>query len=77
MKHFSDLKFELERKLSLFEVIQMVIHPPRYFMSDSPKKLVESYSQEKNFKRFSPVLNTFIVYANDIAKEMLNAIMNS
>jgi len=42
-------------------------------MSDSPKKLVESYSQEKSFRRFSPVLNTFMVYANDIAKEMLNA----
>ncbi|MDE5423669.1 hypothetical protein L3073_15730 [Ancylomarina sp. DW003] len=42
-------------------------------MSDSPKKLVQSYSQEKHFRRFSPVLNTFIVYANDIAKEMLNA----
>jgi len=42
-------------------------------MSDSPKKLVESYSQEKYFRRFSPVLNTFMVYANDIAKEMLNA----
>ena len=46
---------------------------PRYFMSDSPKKLVVAYSQEKYFRRFSPVLNTFMVYANDIAKEMLNA----
>ena len=42
-------------------------------MSDSPKKLIECYSQEKHFRRFSPVLNTFMVYANDIAKEMLNA----
>jgi hypothetical protein len=73
LKDLLDLKFELERKLSLFEAIQMVIEHPRYFMSDSPKKLVETYSQEKYFRRFSPVLNTFMVYANDIAKEMLNA----
>jgi hypothetical protein len=73
LKDLLDLKFELERKVSLFEAIQMVIEHPRYFMSDSPKKLVESYSQEKYFRRFSPVLNTFMVYANDIAKEMLNA----
>ncbi len=73
LKDLLDLKFELERKVTLFEAIETVIKHPRYFMSDSPKKLVESYSQEKNFRRFSPVLNTFMVYANDIAKEMLNA----
>jgi hypothetical protein len=73
LKDLLDLKFELERKVSLFEAIQTVIQNPRYFMSDSPKKLVKSYSQEKNFQRFSPALNTFMVYANDIAKEMLNA----
>jgi len=73
LKDLLDLKFELERKVSLFEAIETVIKHPRYFMSDSPKKLVQSYSQEKNFRRFSPVLNTFMVYANDIAKEMLNA----
>ena len=73
LKDLLDLKFELERKVSLFEAIQMVIEHPRYFMSDSPKKLVETYSQEKYFRRFSPVLNTFMVYANDIAREMLNA----
>jgi len=73
LKDLLDLKFELEEKVSLFEAIEIVITHPRYFMSDSPKKLVESYSQEKSFRRFSPALNTFIVYANDIAKEMLNA----
>jgi len=73
LKDLLDLKFELERKVSLFEAIEVVITHPRYFMSDSPKKLVESYSQEKNFQRFSPALNTFMVYANNIAKEMLNA----
>ncbi|MCZ4693780.1 hypothetical protein DWB61_09795 [Ancylomarina euxinus] len=73
LKDLLDLKFELERKVSLFEAIETVIKHPRYFMSDSPKKLVETYSQEKHFRRFSPVLNTFMVYANDIAKEMLNA----
>jgi hypothetical protein len=73
LKDLLDLKFELESKLSLFEAIQMVIQNPRYFMSDSPKKLVEAYSQEKYFGRFSPVLNTYMVYANEIAKEMLNA----
>ena len=60
--------------MALFDAIQTMTQHPRYFMSDSPKKLVESYSQENNFRRFSPVLNTFMVYANDIAKEMLNAI---
>lgn len=73
LKDLLDLKFELERKVTLFEAIDTVIKHPRYFMSDSPKKLVESYSQEKYFRRFSPALNTFMVYANDIAKEMLNA----
>ncbi len=73
LKDLLDIKFELERKVALFESIQTVIEHPRYFMSDSPKKLVESYSQEKHFQRFSPTLNTFMVYANDIAKEMLNA----
>ncbi len=73
LKDLLDLKSELERKLSLFESIETVIQNPRYFMSDSPKKIVESYSQEKYFRRFSPALNTFMVYANDIAKEMLNA----
>lgn len=73
LKDLLDLKFELERKVSLFEAIQTVILHPRYFMSGSPKKLVESYSQEKYFRSFSPVLNTFMVYSNDIAKEMLNA----
>lgn len=73
LKDLLDLKFELERKVTLLEAIETVIKHPRYFMSDSPKKLVESYSQEKDFRRFSPVLNTFMVYANDIAKEMLNA----
>ncbi len=73
LKDLLDLKFELERKVSLFDAIETVIKHPRYFMSDSPKKLVQAYSQEKNFRRFSPVLNTFMVYANDIAKEMLNA----
>lgn len=73
LKDLLDLKFELDRKINLFEAIEMVIKHPRYFMSDSPKELIESYSQEKYFRRFSPVLNTFLVYANDIAKEMLNA----
>ena len=73
LKDLLDLKFELEEKVSLFEAIETVITHPRYFMSDSPKKLAESYSKNKNFRRFSPVLNTFMVYANDIAKEMLNA----
>ncbi|RZT91321.1 hypothetical protein EV201_3135 [Ancylomarina subtilis] len=73
LKDLLDLKFELERKVALFEAIETVIKHPRYFMSDSPKKLVQSYSQEKDFRRFSPVLNTFMVYANDIAKEMLSA----
>ncbi len=73
LKDLLDLKLELERKVSLFDAIETVIKHPRYFMSDSPKKLVQAYSQEKNFQRFSPVLNTFMVYANDIAKEMLNA----
>ncbi len=73
LKDLLDLKFELERKVSLFEAIETVIQHPRYFMSDSPKKLVQTYSEEKDFRRFSPALNTFMVYANDIAKEMLNA----
>jgi len=73
LKDLLDLKFELERKVSLFEAIEIVIQHPRYFMSDSPKKLVETYSQEKHFLRFSPVLSTFMVYAKDIAKEMINA----
>ncbi|RZT93572.1 hypothetical protein EV201_2745 [Ancylomarina subtilis] len=73
LKDLLDLKFELERKVALFEAIETVIKHPRYFMSDSPKKLVQAYSQEKHFRRFSPVLNTFMVYANDIAREMLNA----
>lgn len=73
LKDLLGLKFELERKVTLFNAIETVINYPRYFMSDSPKKLVQSYSQEKHFRCFSPVLNTFMVYANDIAKEMLNA----
>jgi len=68
-----DLKFEIERKLSLFNAILTVIQHPRYFMVDSPKQLILAYSQEKNFRKFSPVLNTFLVYANDLAKEMHNA----
>jgi len=73
LKDLLDLKFELDRKINLFEAIEIVIKHPRYFMSDSPKMLIEAYSQEKHFRRFSPVLNTFMVYANDIAKEMLSA----
>ncbi|MDE5421087.1 hypothetical protein L3073_02580 [Ancylomarina sp. DW003] len=73
LKDLLDLKFELDRKINLFEAIETVIKHPRYFMSDSPKKLVQSYSQEKHFRHFSPVLNTFMVYANDIAREMLKA----
>lgn len=73
LKDLLDLKFELDRKIALFEAIETVIKHPQYFRSDSPKELVKAYSQEKNFRRFSPVLNTFMVYANDIAKEMLNA----
>ncbi len=73
MKDLLDLKFELQRKLNLLEAIETVIKYPRYFMSESPKKRIESYSQQKNFRCFSPVLNTFMLYANDIAKEMLKA----
>lgn len=64
LKDLLDLKVELERKVILFEAIETVIKHPRYFMSDSPRKLIQAYSQEKNFRRFSPVLNTFMVYAN-------------
>ena len=39
-------------------------------MSDSPKKIIRAYSQDKYFRKFSPVLNTFLVYANDLAKVM-------
>lgn len=73
MKDLLDLRLELEKKVALFEAIETVIKHPRYFMSDSPKELIESYSQEKLFRRFSPTLNTFMVYANDIAREMLKA----
>jgi hypothetical protein len=65
LKDLLDLKLEIERKLSLFNAIFTVIQHPRYFMVDSPKKLILAYSQETNFRKFSPVLNTLMVYAKD------------
>ena len=33
--------------MTIFEAIETVIQHPRYFVFDSPKKLVEIYSQKK------------------------------
>lgn len=73
LKDLLDLKFEIERKLSLFNAILTVIQHPRYFMVDSPKKLILTYSLETDFRKFSQALNTFLLYANDLAKEMYAA----
>tara|TARA_R110001583_G_scaffold8896_2_gene41960 strand:- start:6368 stop:6556 length:189 start_codon:yes stop_codon:yes gene_type:complete len=47
LKDLLDLKFEIERKVSLFEAIQTVIQHPLYFMYDSPKKLVEAIHKKR------------------------------
>ncbi len=63
LKDFLDLKFEQEKEIPLLEVIEIVIKYHRYFMADLPKKIISAYSQDKNF----------LVYFNDLAKEMLSA----
>jgi hypothetical protein len=70
LKDLLQLKAEIVRKINLIDSIETVVNHPRYFMVDSPGKLIASYTQQESFRKMSPALCFFLDFANQLADEM-------
>ncbi|WP_372753143.1 hypothetical protein [Labilibaculum sp.] len=70
LKDLLQIKAELDRKINWITFIETIANHPRYFVLDTPGKLIATYTQKEDFRKISPALSTFLVYANSIADIM-------
>nr|WP_320118653.1 hypothetical protein [uncultured Marinifilum sp.] len=64
------IKEEVDRKIYLINSIEIVANYPRYFMVESPGKLISTYTRQDTFRKITPAFSTFLAYANNIADSM-------
>jgi hypothetical protein len=70
LKDLMELKNELIRKTALIESLEIVLQNPRYFVMESPLKMISENIQNGYARFFSSRLQTFNAYANPLAMEM-------